>query len=397
MTKARPKLIADAVLKDLMARYYVRAEAESRQNNLAWITAEFPVEILYAMDIFPYYPENYAVKCASRRRAQELIAVTEAKGFSQHLCSYARIGLGAAYWEDNPVEHLPKPTLLLPANIQCVSLPKWFEVMAVHYQVPFFMLDTTFFEERVTRQGCDYFLLELKEMIKFLEQNTGKRLDYKRLEVVLTLSAQTCQLWNEILELAALVPATLTCFDMAIYMAPIVTLRGTEEAVSFYRLLKEELLAQANEGIAAVPGEKYRLYWHGIPLWHRLRYFTEYFTKHQAAAVTALYMLSWGHEFDPQKGLVTLAENYMKSFINRGWGYRIDQIARLVEKYKINGLLLFANHSCKADAFGIYDMKRSLTKRLGLPAVVFEADMCDDRYFNEQVIKTKLDQFFEQM
>jgi benzoyl-CoA reductase/2-hydroxyglutaryl-CoA dehydratase subunit BcrC/BadD/HgdB len=29
--------------------------------------------------------------------------------------------------------------------------------------------------------------------------------------------------------------------------------------------------------------------------------------------------------------------------------------------------------------------------------VVFEADMCDDRYFNEQVIKTKLDHFFEQM
>lgn len=397
MAKARPKLNADSVLKELMARYYVRAEEESRQNNLAWITAEFPVEILYAMDILPYYPENYAVKCASRRRAEELMAVTEKKGFSQHLCSYARIGLGAAYWEDNPVEHLPKPSLLLPANVQCLSLPKWFETMAIHYKVPFFMLDTSFLEEGVTPQASDYFTLELEEMVKFLEQNTGKKLDYQRLETVLTYSAQACQLWNEILDLGALVPATLTCFDMAIYMAPIVTLRGTEEAVKFYSLLKEELVALAQEGVAAVPGEKYRLYWHGIPLWHRLRYFAEYFIEHKAAAVTALYMLSWGYEFDTRKGLATLAENYLKTFINRGWDYRMDQIAQIVEKYKIDGLVLFNNHSCKSDAFGLYDVKKTLTKRLNLPVVVFEADMCDDRYFNEQLFKNKLDYFFEQM
>ncbi|MDT3700525.1 MAG: 2-hydroxyacyl-CoA dehydratase family protein [Thermincola sp.] len=397
MAKVRPKLKADAILKDMMARYYIRAEEESGKNNLAWITAEFPVEILYAMNILPYYPENFAVKCASRRRADELMAVTEKKGFSQHLCSYARIGLGAAYWEDNPVERLPKPALLLPANVQCFSLPKWFELMAVHYKVPFFMLDTSFLEEGVTPQACDYFTLELHEMVKFLEQNTGKRLDYQRLETVLTYSAQACRLWNEILDLGALIPATLTCFDMAIYMAPIVTLRGTEDAVKFYSLLKEELLALAQEGVAAVPGEKYRIYWHGIPLWHRLRYFAEYFTEHKAAAVTALYMLSWGYEFDSRKGLATLAENYLKTFINRSWDYRIDQIIKIVDKYKIDGLVLFANHSCKSDTFGLYDVKKTLNKKLGLPVVVFEADMCDDRYFNEQLIKNKLDHFFEQM
>ena len=62
-----------------------------------------------------------------------------------------------------------------------------------------------------------------------------------------------------------------------------VLMRGTEEAVEYYRILKEEVEQRVSDNQAAVPGERFRFYWEGPPIWSALRPLSELFLEHQVA------------------------------------------------------------------------------------------------------------------
>jgi benzoyl-CoA reductase/2-hydroxyglutaryl-CoA dehydratase subunit BcrC/BadD/HgdB len=51
-------------------------------------------EIIRAMDVVPLPTENYAGLCAAKRDMDRFLLKAEEDGYSQVLCSYARIGLG---------------------------------------------------------------------------------------------------------------------------------------------------------------------------------------------------------------------------------------------------------------------------------------------------------------
>ncbi|MFZ5646989.1 MAG: 2-hydroxyacyl-CoA dehydratase family protein [Bacillota bacterium] len=55
--------------------------------------------------------------------------------------------------------------------------------------------------------GKYYFMEQLREMIDFLEVQTGYSFDFGRLAEVMSLSGEACRLWKEILDMAALSPA----------------------------------------------------------------------------------------------------------------------------------------------------------------------------------------------
>ncbi len=52
-------------MKELLTNYYIEAKT-TKVKPIAWITSGAPVEFLYAMDVLPIYPENYAAMCAAK-------------------------------------------------------------------------------------------------------------------------------------------------------------------------------------------------------------------------------------------------------------------------------------------------------------------------------------------
>ena len=74
-------------MKELLTNYYIEAKT-TREKPIAWITSGAPVEFLYAMDILPVYPENYAAMCAANHQSIELMEAAEAEGFSQDICPH---------------------------------------------------------------------------------------------------------------------------------------------------------------------------------------------------------------------------------------------------------------------------------------------------------------------
>ncbi|MFZ5632478.1 MAG: 2-hydroxyacyl-CoA dehydratase subunit D [Bacillota bacterium] len=394
----RPPFKTAGMLKRLMSEYYAKGTAAREKGTpVVWVTAVFPVEVIYAAGLFPYYPENFGALAAARKVADRLSAHAEARGYYFDLCGYARCGLGDAYAGDHPVGKIEPPDMVFCCNTQCGSLPKWFQAAGRFYGVPYFLLDSPMIESAPTTLGREYFIDQLKEMVDFLEVRTGRPFDFDRLAEVLALSAEACRLWNDILNTAALRPAPFGFFDACFHMAPIVTWRGTKEAVLYYRALKEELEERVAKKIYAVPGEKYKIYWDHIPVWPKLRWFSGYFAARGALVAASQYTHSWAYSFDTSRPLESLAENYTEAFVNRGFDQRVQMKISFINKYKKDGFVLFSNKSCKPNAFGLYDKCKVISQLTGLPGVVIEGDMSDLRFFSEEQVKGKLDVLFEQL
>ena len=387
-----------ALMKDLMAKYYNRGEECRREGiPVVWVTAVFPVEIIYAMDLFPYYPENFGAVASARKVADKLSEVAERQGYFSDLCGYARCGLGDAYTSEHPVGKILPPDLLLCCNTQCGSLPKWFEAAGRFYKAPYFLWDSPFFEDEVSELSQNYLLKQLYELIEFLEVTTKRRFDFDRLREVVALSSEATGLWNDCLEMAALKPAPFGFFDACFHMAPIVTMRGTKEAVAYYRQLKVELEERLEKKIYSIPNERHKVYFDHIPVWPRLRWLADIFAAHDTLVVASQYTHAWAMNFDPARPLASLAELYPRQFVNRGFDYRIKLKMDFMKHYNCDGFVLFSNRSCKPSSLGLYDKSKMITEKTGLPGVIFEADMSDVRYFAEGQVKTLLETFFERM
>ena len=98
-TQVKPgRLAASATLGALNEEYYQDlAGAKAAGRPVVWITSMAPIEMVYAFDGIPFFPENYAALCSSRKVASDLCQAAEARGYSPDLCSYALCTFGVIF------------------------------------------------------------------------------------------------------------------------------------------------------------------------------------------------------------------------------------------------------------------------------------------------------------
>jgi len=68
---------------------------------------------------------------------------------------------------------------------------------------------------------------------------------------------------------------------------------------------------------------------------------------------------------------------------------------RMIQDYRVDGLVIHSARSCKPYSVGQYDLKRRLMEELEIPSVIIEADIADERAYAEEQTRTRLEAFFE--
>lgn len=387
-------------MKDMFMMYYFTAKMEESNpdKKIAWITSAAPVEPLYAMDVIPVYPENHGALCGTAKMGPSLSEAAEADGFSPDICSYARCDFGQIKTGQSPVGGLPKPDFLVASNNICGTVLKWYEELARHFNVPMIFLDTPFLYEPQTDHSMAYVEWQMKHYLDQLEQICGRKMDMDHLMEVGHLAERAVATWKRVLRLCAHKPAPMSCFDAFVHMAPIVTLRGTQQCLDYYNLLEEELKERISRNFGAIPEERYRLLWDNLPVWYEMRFLSEYLADKKACLVADTYTNAWADNdldlSDPIKGM---ARTYSSIYLNINLDKMVDKITELGRLYDVDGVLLHSNRSCKPYSFGQYDMRTMLSERLGKPALVLEADMTDARQFDREQTVRRLDSFIEML
>lgn len=393
------KLTAKQLSKKITDEYLDEAfHAHDLGKLVGYSTAISPVEIFVAHDIIPVYPENHSVANLTAKKGAEMCSITEDLGYTSHLCAYARSDLAYRKTGMTVTRGIPEPDLFLACNAQCFTLTKWFQILARKGNLPLFVFDTPEYvmDKKAREEIVKYTVVQLKELISFLEEVTKRKFDYDRLGEVMKLSAASSVLYKKFLDMAQYRPSPISIFDALIGMAIAVYRRGTQECVDYYQTLCDEIQAKVDQGIGVVQNEKYRLYWENLPVWFKFSDHAKLLGSYGAVILTSLYVHAWSLEFDLNKDpLVTLAENYVNRFSNSTIEDRADMAMELFRKYSMNGMIMFMNRSCKAVSFAVPTLKDILTKKTGIPALVFESDMGDQRFYAESQVRTRIEAYFE--
>jgi bcr-type benzoyl-CoA reductase subunit B len=399
--KEKRKIKSVRKMKEIMTAYYIEAKTADQHNKkVAWITSGGPVEPLIAMDVIPVYPENHGAMIGASKMGVDLCEKAEEMGYSREICSYARADIAASTVDGGPIGGLPKPDFLVCSNNICGTVMKWYEVQARHFNIPLFIFDTPFIHTEFSEEAKEYVKSQINEYILFLEKVCGKKMDMDKMEETGRLSIEGQKLWQEVLETTMHSPAPMSAFDAFFHLALIVTLRGQEQVIDYYKGLKDEMNQRIREGIGAVPKEEYRLLWDNLPLWYKTRWLSDTFASHNACLVADTYTTAWTgtlHLLDENKILESMAIAYSSVYLNLSIDRMYETIKKLVKKYSADGIVMHSNRSCKPYSFGQYDLRRMIAKDLDLPVLIIEADMVDERSFSESQIGTRIDAFMETM
>ncbi|KKM09064.1 hypothetical protein SY88_20640 [Clostridiales bacterium PH28_bin88] len=378
-------------------RYYEEIyRAREEGKKIAWVTGLVPVEILFAMDIVPVFPENYNAFAAAKQMGAELCEAAEAMGYSRDVCSYGRLNLGVCFSGKGPYGALPEPDILFVTRNVCSTHAKWWEVLAQYYQKPLFMLDVPQVDGEFKPHQAEYFKVQFGKLVSFLEEQTGRRLDPDRFAEAMHLSARAGELWTEIRDYRKSVPCPISSADIFADMFLVVTVPGTQVAVDLLQRLRDEVKERVDRKQGVVTEEKFRLLWDNIAIWYNLG-LMNYLERHGAVSVIETYTCytGWGASMDLDHGLLeALIHKYATGYLNVDLDSKVRDVLQIAEEYKLDGALLFSNRSCKPYSVGQYDLKYALESK-GVPSVMFEADMVDPRAYSEATIKNRLDAFME--
>jgi benzoyl-CoA reductase/2-hydroxyglutaryl-CoA dehydratase subunit BcrC/BadD/HgdB len=386
-------------MKEIMTEYYIEAKTAAQTGKkVAWITSGGPVEPLIAMDVIPVYPENHGAMIGAAKMGVDLCEKAEAMGYSRDLCSYARSDIGCAPIDGGPIGGLPRPDMLVCCNNICGTVLKWYEVQARYYDVPLFILDTPFCHTEFSDEAKNYVRAQITEYIEFLEKACGKKVDRDRMAEVGRLAIEGQRLWQAVLDTTMHRPSPMSAFDAFFHLALIVTLRGTQITIDYYTALLKEMQERVETGIGAVPDEKYRLLWDNLPVWYRMRWLSEKFAAHAACLVADTYTSAWCCSLKYLKGddfLDSMAEGYTRIYLNISVDEMAENVVQMIDKYEVDGLVMHSNRSCKPYSLGQYDIQKIIQQKRGIPTLLLEADMVDERSFSESQIETRIDAFME--
>lgn len=388
-------------MKELVARHWLQGRYANLHDKVAWVTSGAPVELLKALDYYVLYPENHAAICGTARVALDISGEAEKAGYSSDICSYARTDLGAMLSGKTPVGRLPKPDLLFACTNICQTVLAWYRVLAEHFKVPLIVIDTPFvYHEQAPDYALAFVKQQLEDAVEVAERVAGRTLDMATFVETSRLSQMASELWMQVMERNQHIPAPISAIDQFIHMAPVVEMRGDAGTVDFYAALLDEIDTRIAKGIGAVQNERKRLLWDNLPIWYRLRYLGETLAAHGVALVASTYTNAWGELaqlIDPTRPLESMARVYTYPILNRGSGHKLSTMVGMIEKYRLDGVILHSDRSCKPYSIGQMDQRDRLLRQHGLPALLLEADHSDPRAFAQEQVARQLAAFMEML
>jgi 2-dehydropantoate 2-reductase len=392
-------------LKEIVQTYYRDLGAASDDPNrfVAACSSLAPVEIVRALGIAPYLPENHAVLISARHEAARYMARASAEGFSQFSSSAMRADIGALLAQSSPLvaahgmKGPPRPDVVVYSTNTGQDLLRWFEFYGEHFGVPVVGLHPSPALHEMDSTELYGAVEQVLHLVEQVERATGLTLSMDRLGETVAYTAQAAKLWGDILDLARAAPAPLTFFDMLTHMTPMVVLRGTPEAVAYYQLLKSEVEDRIANGTAAVPGERQRFYWDGPPIWSALRPLAQIFADRGVAIVASTFCATFTLTgLDPRDPVESIARTYAAVFGNRSERYQRDYLADKFGRFDVDAAVF---HDCRTtpEASHVrYGLAVRAERQTGVPAFMIEADSHDERLFSADRLQRRLGEFLEQ-
>ena len=377
-------------LNEIAAKAYADAQAaKDRGEPVGWCSSNFPVEIPETLGLAVCYPENQAAAIAARGGGERMCSESEAAGYSNDICAYARISLAYAKDKDIPEQNMPQPDFLLCCNNICNCMIKWYENLSVELNIPLIMIDIPFNPDyEVGDAEVQYVKAQFLAAIKQLEDLFGVKWSWDKYNEVKEYSGRTSRAWLAATSMARYTPSPFNGFDLLNHMAVMVTARGKKEAAEAMETLLKEYQENHEKGTSTFRAEeKYRIMFEGIACWPWLRATSTGLKSRGINMVTTIYADAFGFIYDDFEDM---CRAYCKVPNAINLEYARDKRVKLCKDNSVEGLLVHTNRSCKLWSGFMYEMSRQIGEECNIPVTSFDGDQADPRNFSEAQYDTRV-------
>ncbi|MCH7883672.1 MAG: 2-hydroxyacyl-CoA dehydratase [Planctomycetes bacterium] len=405
-TAKRIEIAAQKQLRPIVRDYFLNLDAAASDpaRRVAWCTSIGPCEILTALGFEVYFPENHGALLGARKVSHEYIPRAVAAGYCAESCSYMTSDIGSALAGFSPLTEAfgiagpPKPDLLVYSTNQCREVQDWWGFFGRRHEVPVLGITPPTHLGDVTAEHISFVRGELARLIDIIETHFGMKLNENHLTEVVARSSRASTLWNQILDTARVRPATFTFFDGLFHMSPVILMRGSQTAIDYYEVLLAEMSMRVRDGVGAVPNERYRVYWEGMPIWPKLREMSDKFFDLRAVVAASTYCNSWAFErFDGGDPLEWMAKTSIAIFINRDERFKQEFLVDMFDRFDIDGAIFHNARTCPNNTNSRFGMAQRLRDEQDRPILVFDGDLSDLRFFSTAQTMTNIEAFIEQL
>jgi benzoyl-CoA reductase/2-hydroxyglutaryl-CoA dehydratase subunit BcrC/BadD/HgdB len=394
--KKKPGLMKAGVGYLQLVTDYVEAVVNAKKDGKLVVIhgTQMPTEIFYAMDIVPLFNELYSVVLTMMGApVKELYDLSAANGLPTEICAFNKSmdGLllaGAA----------PKFDLAAWHGSSCDNTPWCLQNVAKAQSIPTFFMDRPY--KISHNHTVAYWKKQHEELIAFLEQHSGKKMDYDRLKEAVALSYRATQLSLTVDSYSDMVP---TAMSAEAAFGPFLACRqfgGHPKAVEYLEDLRDELKERVAKGVQAANPERFR-YIFDVSCPYFDMGLTALAQAKYGAVVVADHIARWrgtGEWFtDPDDPVGNLANKQQFNLGNENYQPGVewrDQVLELVQKTKADAAIFWNNIGCRMGASMWRILKESL-ERVGVPSLTIDCDILDPAYTPRKVVEEQMDQFFE--
>jgi benzoyl-CoA reductase subunit B len=419
-----------ASLNNRMVNDYWTSVFNAKQEGrlVCWYEGVAINPLMQAADVSWVHGEAWSALLAARKNEVKPQQAAENRGYLKELCSYARTHIGCGVMAQRReeqesgtfadalaggqlAERVPTPDFFISAYPYCSTGQQWDEMLFRLFgkKVPVFNIsipwvwgnkpDARYLSGAEFKEAVQFIVRQLRECIKFIEAQTGRRYDFDKLCEIMAYTKEAGRLRMEAMTLCRAKPAPASFFDWTTSLAPVNFVAGGPEIVDYFRKVKAELEGRIAAGVGTVPREKYRLFWDGIMNWNKIGWLANKFADMDAAMVAGRYThMGFWHEhecIDVKDPLEGMAINYLVCPINLSAPLMVEQIVRLCREYEIDGLVLHAARTCRAFSNPQFLIAEAVQKQLGLPVAMIEGDMVDESFYKDELINSRVEAMLE--
>jgi benzoyl-CoA reductase subunit B len=402
--------------------------AKEEGKLVCWYEGSAINPFLEAADICWVHGEAYSAMLAARHQEGPAQQAAEDRGYMKELCSYARTHLGCAVsnqrnrndadngFTDIPEDEdiaakLPPPDMIISAYAYCSTGQQWDEMTSRLFgkKIPIFNVsipwiwaskkDAGYIRGQEWDETSKYVERQLFDMVKFIEERTGKPYPWDRLRELMGNVKRASELRLEAMDMCTATPAPASFFDWVVSIAPINQLPCTTDIVDYFTAVRDEVAERVKNGVGAVPKEKYRLFFDGIMNWNKVGWLAEKFARYDATVVAGRYthMAFWQEPdlIKAQDPVLGMAQNYLICPNNHSSPILIDLIMGLCSKYEVDGMVIHASRTCRAFTNPQFLIADAASKRLGIQTTMFEGDVVDESFYKDELVNTRVEAMLE--
>lgn len=394
MRENNPDLLWTLEIQEVMWKMY--RDAQKNGKKLVIFGGSIPMEILAAFDCAPLYLDSLPFRlCTNPSITGKFIDESE-KFVSSSMCGLNKVEMGALLCNQYGV----KPDAFVYPTVPCDSSRIAFPNMENILKIPAFKFDTPF---RRDDRGYDYLADQIEEFVVFMENFTGKKLDWDKLKYYMEISNHAFELQQKCADLRKKVPCPLP--------GRLLILNGTTNAMACYPEMVDLLQAElemgtlmAELGMGPCPdGEKYRIAFQQNMLWSWAGV-TDWLEKeYNAVTVMDAFGFRGGHLFqnlnDRRDCFRTMSRRMQDNPMIHGASgpseHHLHLVDTMMDEYKANVSFFIGHVGCKhtwASAKMVSDM---VQEKYGLPTLYVDVDCIDGRYKSKDDIKAEIAQYME--